>query len=469
MIETRAQYQVRPAAPADEDAEQAVLGAILVSQGEALVPVLPILKSCDFYLEKNAHIYEACGALYARHEPIDFLAVQKELDQRKQLAQVGGAPYLIELINSVPTAVHAEHYAHLVERARVHRDAIRAAGEIAAIGYDAELDPAEVVSKMGSIVAQVRGGQRSKFRTAYDVGMGLEARIQNRFDNPGAVWGLPTGLKKLDEAMGGMEPSNLVIIAAPAGAGKSALAEQIAVNVAETGKGVAYFSLEMSAEEHLQRMVGIRYGFDTIEIRKGLRDTGAGWRRWTDAEQVDYFNAHAKIETLPIHFNDAASITTDEACASATELAALQDVDLVIFDYLQLAGIEKGRRDNRTAEVGAISRGLKRMAKTLNVPVVALSQINRAAHEREDKRPQLWDLRESGGIEADADVVLFIYRANYYFKTEADWKARYPKVPYPENEAELILSKGRNLQLGYVKQVWDAPHTRFMELAQGGA
>lgn len=453
--------------PHNLEAEQAVLGGLLIDP-ESLRKITPVLASSDFYLEKHAWIFEAMGALYAKHDPIDFLTLCAELERGKRLDNCGGAAYLTALINSTPSAYNIEAHAQEVARHSVARQLIRAAGEIAGVGFEPSLTTDEQIAKAHVALSSVKARRKTSFRSAYDVGVGMEAQLLEGLENPKRVWGLPTGLKSLDYLLGGLADTNLIVVGGAPGAGKSALGLQIAGNIAATGKAVAYFSLEMSAEEHRLRIACQRYGYNYQQVRGGFKPIDLGRvRKWTDEEIGKFLRDWHDGDLLPIYFNDASSITTQAACASAAELAESQNVAAIIFDYLQLAESGDRRTDaNRAAQVDAVARGLKNMAKDLRLPVVALAQLNRASMTASDKRPTLTSFKESGGIEANADVALGIYRAKLYYKTKEEWGRAFPRDPYPDHEAEIIALKGRNGPLDFIKYVFDEEHTRFVELAK---
>lgn len=462
-MDTKTAFQVAAlVVPSNIEAEQAVLGALVIDP-DAIVKVLPILKVGDFYLEKHDWIFEAAVAVHARHDPIDYLTLAAELEKRGHLNDVGGAAYITALINAVPTAVHVQYYAGLVRQTAVARQLISASGEIAGIGYDAEGSAAEMQSRAQAALSRIQWCGRSKFKTLEEIGGGMEESVVEGLEHPGLVRGVATGYRALDNALHGLRGGDLIVIAGRPGSGKSSLAHGIAINAARQGKRTAYFSLEMSNELMMTRTVCILGGFDSIEIDAGLkRNPNGTWRRWSQEEKAILLDYWVRAEALPIFLNDASSITTAEATADAAELAARQGVDLVVFDYLGLAG---DRADNRVQQVGAISRGLKALARQLNVPVLEISQLNRKCEERADKKPCLADLRDSGDVEQDADVVIFIWRPKMYWKNETDWHAVFPHEDYPDRIATLPIEKNRHGPTdGHISMLYEEIHTRFVDI-----
>ncbi|MFN2164742.1 MAG: replicative DNA helicase, partial [Anaerolineae bacterium] len=409
--------------PANPEAEQAVLGSLLIDP-DAVIKVASFLKAEDFYQEKNGWIFQAILDLHERREPADFVTVTDELERRRQLAEVGGSPYVLDLINAVPTAIHVEHYAHIVERTSVLRKLIRAAGQIAQLAYDETTeDVQEVVDRAEQIVFGVAENRAQRDLTAVRTIMpDVVDRIDFLYHHRGEILGVPTGFKLLDRVLGGLQKSDLIILAARPGVGKTSLAVSIAQNAARKyGKRVALFSLEMSNEQLVQRMLAAETGIDSQRLRLGDIHGEDEWHRLMEA-------AGALSETH-IFIDDTPAVTAMELRTKARRLYAEHDLDMIVVDYLQLMS-GGGRNENRVQEISNISRGLKGLARELNLPVLALSQLSRAVESRQDKRPILSDLRDSGSIEQDADVVLFIYREEMYVEeTER------------QNIADVIVSK----------------------------
>lgn len=385
--------------PANPEAEQAVLGSILIDP-DAVIRVAAFLKTDDFYQEKNGWIYQAILDLHERREPADFLTVTDELDRRRQLDEVGGPAYVMDLINAVPTAIHVEHYARIVERTSVLRKLIRAAGQIAQIAYEETTeDIGEVVDRAEQIVFSVAERRAQRDLVAVRTLMGdVVDRIDFLYHHRGEILGVPTGFKLLDKMLGGLQKSDLVILAARPGVGKTSLAISLAQNAARKyGKRVAVFSLEMSNEQLVQRMLSAETGIDSQRLRLGDIQGEEEWHRLMEAAGA--------LSDAPIFIDDTPAVSAMELRTKARRLYAEHDLDLIVVDYLQLMQGDR-RSENRVQEISAISRGLKGLARELNVPVLALSQLSRAVETRQDKRPILSDLRESGCLSGDSLVVL---------------------------------------------------------------
>lgn len=381
--------------PTNVDAERAVLGALLID-GEAIGTIASFLKPDDFYRERHRAIYAARIDLYERREPGDFVTIVDELRRRGQLDVVGGASYLAELVNDVPTAVHVEYYAHIVERCAIMRRLIDAAGKIAGIGY---ANPAEVDDALNQAeqtlfeVSQRRISQdfvslREALRAYFDT-------IEYLHEHRGEVVGVPSGFNDLDQLTGGLHPSDLIIIAGRPGVGKTGFALSLVRNSAvRFNSCAAIFSLEMSVEQLVQRLLCMEAAVDSQRIRSGFIDEFE-WRRISEAFGV--------LSDAPIYIDDTAGITVNELRMKARRLKAENNLKLVVVDYLQL--IQGSGRENRVQEVAEISRSMKALARELDVPVIALSQLSRAVESRQDHRPVLSDLRESGCLTGDTIIL----------------------------------------------------------------
>ncbi len=421
-------------APHNVEAEEAVLGSVLIDP-DALARVVPILRADDFYIVKNGWVWDVLVALHERRAPIDFLTACDELEARGQLAQVGGAAYISHLINVVPTAIHAEGYACIVENDSQRRKLLGAASDIAQLAYDKDshADSDDLVTRADQIVLNTRSSRNGHsaqplsetVRAYYD-------RIQYLYEHRGELLGIPTGLVDLDRLLGGLQRSDLAIVAARPGMGKTAMLLTVALNAAKRfHQRVLMFSLEMSSEQVTQRLVSQETGIDGQRLQQGqLRDDE--WER--------FIRASSDLAGLPLWIDDAPAISTSAMRAKAARVRAEHGLDMIVVDYLQLMTVA-GRHENRTQEVSALSRALKALARELNVPVVAASQLSRAVEQRHasSKRPMLSDLRDSGSIEADADKVLFIYRDEAY-NPETERKG----------ETEIIVAKHRNGPTGEV-------------------
>ncbi|MBI5304365.1 MAG: replicative DNA helicase [Chloroflexi bacterium] len=434
--------------PHNLEAERAVIGGLLIDP-DAIIKTAPIVKSEDFYLEKHAWIFDAILALHERREPIDFLSVVTELDRRGKLNDVGGAAYITALINAVPTAVHIEHYAHLVERISTQRKLISAAGHIAGMAYEGVEDVDTLIDRAEESIFAV--AQRRMSRDMVPIRIAVD-RFLDQLDyvqkHQGEILGVPSGFVDLDRLLGGFQPSDLIIIAGRPGSGKTSFGLSVMQNAARKHhKRIALFSLEMSAEQLVQRLVSSMAVIDSQSLRLG---------RITDEEYPKLVEATGELSETQIFIDDSAALTPIEIRAKARRLKSEFGLDMLIVDYLQLMTV-RGRIENRVQEIAMISRQLKELARELHVPVIAMSQLSRAVESRDDHRPQLADLRESGSIEQDADVVMFIFREKTYYPTIEKWQAKHPNKPYPDKIAELIVAKHRHgptkdLQLLFIEE-----------------
>lgn len=406
------------------EAEQAVLGSILINS-EALFEI-PYLQPEDFYLVKHRWIWNAFIALNESRQPLDVLTVARELERHNQLDEAGGQAYLTQLVTAVPTSIHAEGYARIVQRDATRRRLIEAASEIAKLAYADERDVADVVNAAEVAVFAVSERNQTKdFKPIGEVLRDYYAQVEYRLEHRGELFGVPTGFHDLDKVLGGLQKSDLLIIAGRPGSGKTGFMLSLAKNAAQLHrKRVAIFSLEMGNEQLVQRLMSQETGIDAQRLRLGqLRD-----------DELQLF-AHATdvLSDLPIYLDDTPSLTPLQLRAKCRRIQQEHGLDLVLVDYLQLMQGEGKMRDNRVQEVSYISRHLKQLARELNVPLLTGAQLSRAVEQRQDKRPMLSDLRESGSLEQDADIVMFIHR------------------PDPEREgtgkagiAEIIVAKHRN-------------------------
>ena len=446
--------RIEKTVPYNIEAEEAVLGSLLIDP-DAIIKVASFLASEDFYREKNGWIYEAINDLHERREPADFVTLCDELERRGQLEEVGGASYITSLINAVPTAVHVEHYARIVERCAILRRLISAAGKIAAVAYEGEGDVEEVVDKAEQILFEV--SQRRLAHAPLPIKEVLGEyydRIEYLHQHRGEVIGVPTGFADLDKLLGGLQPSDLIIVAGRPGMGKTSFIHSILHNAAiKRGAHIVLFSLEMSAEQVVQRLIASETGIDSQRLRVG------------DVEEDEWpkiAEAAGRLAEMPVYIDDTPSISPMELRAKARRLYAEHGLDLVLIDYLQLMRGD-GRAENRVQEISNISRALKALARELMVPVVAVSQLSRAVESRQNRRPILSDLRESGSIEQDADVVIFIYRDEMYYD-EDSWRIAFRDKPYPEGIAEIIVRKHRNGPTGMVSLGFLKNQAKFVNL-----
>jgi replicative DNA helicase len=447
MTLTTARTDIDKLAPQSIEAEQSVLGSILID-ADAVLRVGDFLKPADFYRAQHADIYEAMLSLHGQREPIDLVTLGDELRRRDRLDAIGGPAYLTSLMNAVPTAVHAEHYGRIVERKAVLRNLIGAAGKIAAVGYEEANDAEVAIDRAESILFEISqrrtdGGFESLsilLGQAYD-------RLEYLHEHRGQILGVPTGLGQLDALLGGLQPSDLIILAARPSVGKTSMALNIAQHAAvRERKKVAIFSLEMSREQLALRLLSAESGINPRPLQTGFVDE----TDWSKIAMV-----MNDMATAQMWIDDSAALSVMELRTKARRLEAEQHgLDLVIVDYLQLMQSSTPNKDNnRVQEVSEISRGLKQLARELKVPVVALSQLSRGVEQRGSAEPRLSDLRESGSIEQDSDVVIFLYRDG---------------EQNPDAEVELVkakVAKHRNGPIGEVPLQFRKANTRFYTVA----
>ncbi len=390
--------------PHNIEAEEAVLGALLIDP-EALFRVASFLRADDFYVQKNGWIYQAIVDLHERREPVDFVTLRNELETRGLLEDAGGAAYIAQLIETVPTAIHVEAYGHIVEQTAVRRRLIAAAGDIAQLAYREEQDIDTVMDRSEQALFGI--SQRRLTRDVVPISVAVHSyydRIDYLYKHQDEMLGVPTGFSDLDKLLGGLQKSDLIILAARPGVGKTSLALSFARNATRLGKHTLIFSLEMSAEQLVQRLVSAETGIDAQKLRQA---------KFAEHEWSLIAEAMGVLSELPLFIDDTPSISALQLRTKARRLHAEHGLDLLIVDYLQLMSGDV-RVENRVQEVSYISRMLKALARELDVPLVALSQLSRAVEQRTNKMPVLSDLRESGSLEQDADVVMFIYREELY-------------------------------------------------------
>jgi replicative DNA helicase len=416
--------------PQNIEAEQSVLGSLLIDP-DALIKVSSFLRPEDFYRETHGLIYKAIVDLHERRQPADFVTLCDELERRGQMDHVGGAGYLTSLINVVPTSVHAQHYGRIVESTATLRRLISASSEISNMAYERADDEDKILDQAEQLIFGV--AQRSIERELVPVRTILSDyydRIQYLYENRGETIGVPTGFIDLDRLLGGFQQADLIIVAGRPGTGKTSLALTVADQAARRhGLCIAIFSLEMPSQQVVQRLVSGATGIESQRLRTGDIN---------EEELSGIARAMGELSGTSVYIDDTPAIAPMEIRAKVRRLQAENPIDLVIVDYLQL--MQAGARmENRVQEVSYISRQLKSMAIELNLPVLACSQLSRAVESRADKRPLLSDLRESGSIEQDADVVMFIYREEMYDENT-----------FKPNIADIIVAKHRNGPTGQV-------------------
>ena len=431
--------------PQSLDAEMGVLGSLIIDP-DTIALVADQLMPDDFYRAAHGPIYEVMLAQYERRQPSDFITLCDELERRGKLEDVGGPSYITSLINLVPTSGNVEYYARIVREKAIYRRLIHAAGEIAAHAFAEESDALETAEQLLFTIGQ--RGNASEFTPLKEVLSVCMTDLDALHSRQASIVGVPTGYRPLDVALGGLQRSDLVILAGRPGTGKTSFALNIASNaVYQHQQRVAFFSLEMSKKQLGLRLLSMQAEIDQQRLRMG-------WVR--DEEWEHLITAMGTLSEGHIWIDDTAGLSLTALRSKARRLQAQHGIDLVVVDYLQLmhATLEGKRYANREQEIAEISRGLKGIAKDLDVPVLALAQLSRAVESRQVKIPQLSDLRESGAIENDADVVLFIYREEMY---EPDTDAK--------NTADIIIAKHRNGPVGTIRLSFEATQTRFSELS----
>jgi replicative DNA helicase len=445
--------------PHDIDAEEAVIGSLLID-GVSIYKIATFLRSPDFYSEQNQWLYRACQSLYERSEAINQITVAQELAREEKLEACGGAAYLSHLISVSPSSLDIEEYAQIVYRLSIMRGLITAAGQIAAVGYESGPDVDASMSRAEDILFKLRHGQSPRDFTH------IRQVLDKYFEaTPHDVEDLPTEQKPyvlssfvgLDEFLGGLQRTDLIIVAGRPSMGKTSLTLGIARNAAvEQRACVAVFSLEMARDSLVMRMLSSESGVNSRRVRFGHH---------TEEDERRIMEATGVLSESAIYIDDSPMLRVAEVRSKARRLHYERPLDLIIVDYLQLMQGEGGRGENRVQEISYISRSLKALARDLNVPVIAVSQLSRAVEWRASHEPQLSDLRESGSIEQDADVVLFIFREEYYFKTEEEWVSQHPDREYPREEADIIIAKHRNGPTGRVKMRFRHNLAKFYNLA----
>ena len=433
--------------PQNIEAECGVLGSIIIDP-EAIVQVAEFLFPDDFYRDAHRTIYEVIIQLYEQRQPADFITICDELERRNKLEDVGGASYITSLINLVPTSGNVEYYGRIVERNAILRRLIEAAGQIAAVAYQEE-DADIALDKAEQLIFNIsQRHARSDFALLRDILSAYMNKLDQLHERRGTIVGVPTGFTDLDHLTGGLQKSDLIILAARPAIGKTSLALTMAHNTAiKHQRSVAIFSLEMSKEQLVQRLLSMDAAIDQQRLR-------TGWIEDDEWERIVY--AMGTLSEANIWIDDTAGISTVEMRSKARRLHAERNIDLIIVDYLQLMQSMSGsgkRNENRVQEISEISRNLKSLARELNVPVLALAQLSRAVESRQSKVPQLSDLRESGSIEQDSDIVMFIYRDDVY-NPETERK----------NIADIIVAKHRNGPVGTISLYFQASQTRFHDL-----
>lgn len=433
--------------PQNLDAEASLLGAILIDT-DAIVKIADIVHPEDFYDERHQRIYEATQQLYEKHSPIDVLTLSDQLKGAGLLDMVGGASYLTELTNFVPTAAHVEQYAEIVAQKAMRRRLIKASQDIVGLGYDeSQTLQALVEEAEASLFSVSQRHVKQDITSLESILAGSFDRLDELHKDKGKLRGIPTGFRDLDNILAGLQRSDLFILAARPAMGKTAMVLNLAQNIAiQAGEPVLIFSLEMSKEQLVDRMLSRESGVDAWALRTG---------NLTDADFEKIGQAMGSLSEAPIYIDDTPGITVSDLRTKARREAHQRPLGLIIVDYLQLmsGGARFGGDSNRVQEISEISRGLKGVARELNVPLIALSQLSRSVESRHPQIPQLADLRESGSIEQDADVVAFLYREEYY-NPDTDRK----------NIMDVFIKKHRNGPVGGVELYFDLEKQRIRSL-----
>ena len=432
--------------PNDTEAEQAVIGSMLIDR-DAVILAIETLKEEDFYREDNKAIYSAMLNLYNRAEPIDIITVKEELVSIGKFEAVGGLEYLAELPEKVPTTANVDKYIKIVEEKSILRSLIKASNEIITLGYDQTQEVETIMDEAEKKVFNVMQNRNQKGYTHIkDILIDAFAELEQLYNNKQQVTGVPTGFIELDYKTSGLHDSELIILAARPAMGKSAFALNIATNAAVRAKTpVAIFSLEMSKEQMTNRILCSEAMIDSNKLRTGKIE---------EDDWVKLVETLGPLSEAEIYIDDTPGISITEIRAKCRKLKLEKNIGMVIIDYLQLVqGTGNKRVGSREQEISEISRSLKILAKEINVPVIALSQLSRAAEQRPDHRPMLSDLRESGSIEQDADIVTFLYRDDYYNPDSEN-----------KNIAEVIIAKNRSGSTGTVELLWLGSYTKFANI-----
>jgi replicative DNA helicase len=432
-----------PMVPFSPEAEEAVLGAILTIP-DAYFSVAAFLKQEDFFLLRHQWIWQAIQRIVERSEAVDYLIVSEELRDLGHLDEIGGIPYLMRLINNTPTSVHVEVYGRLVERAAVRRRLLKAAEEIRAVALDEALHIDRVIEESEARLFNVTENRMQRDLVPMrDAISAYFDRIEYIMQNSDQALGLPTGFRGMDTLLGGLQRSDLLIFAGRPGMGKTSFMLSVVLNAARFGSRIAIFTMEMGIEQIIQRLISMETGINMQTLRLG---------KVSPQEESRLIEAMNRLSRYRIFVDDTPALTPLQLRTKCRRMAREVGIDLIIIDYMQLMNAGGLYENNRVQEISFISRSLKELARELNVPLLSAAQLSRAVEQRQDKRPQLSDLRESGSIEQDADIVMFLYRDEVY--NEA--------TEFP-NQADIIVAKHRNGPTGVVSLYFDKKITRFLD------
>ena len=434
--------------PQDLVAEQSLLGAIIINN-DVLPEVLTVVRPRDFYEERHKIIFQAMLDLYDHHKPVDLLTLTAELKTQKRLGEIGKASYLAELSNFVPAASHAKAYAEIIERNSVRRRLISAGTQIAESAYEEDVDTTELIGNAEKELFEVSDKiVKSDYVAMGELLVDAFDRLEELHKNKGALRGLKTGFRDIDKKTAGFQKGDLIIIGARPAMGKTTFAQNLAYNIASINKkGVLFFSMEMAANEIIDRMISDVSGVDNWKMRTG---------NLSDEEFQKIGDALADMDEIPIYIDSTSSMTIMELRNKARRAMHDHDIGIVIVDYLQLISGSNRYAGNRVQEVSEVSRGLKILARELSIPVVALAQLSRNVTGRDDPRPVLSDLRDSGSIEQDADLVMFLHRPDYYKQNQDDYEETHI--------TELLIAKHRHGAVGKIELYFHPELLRFMTL-----
>ncbi len=432
--------------PHDNAAEQSVLGAMFMSN-KALKRCCEVMNKEHFYLDRHAKIFEVMKSLSEASKPVDITILVAELEKRKELNQVGGIEYITELTSIVPSAAHVEEYISIVVENAIKRKLIETAFTIEQDGYNWTSSLDELLDKSEKNVMEIgKTRNTSEFQKIQDVLIKTQASLDKLASSDNEITGLETGYRYLDKVTSGLHPNELIIIAARPAMGKTAFALNLATNIAmNSGKAVALFTLEMPAEQLTMRMIASVGQIDSRKLTSG-RFENSDWNRINEAI--------SRLAETNIYIDDTPGISINEIRAKARRLASEGNLGIIIIDYLQLISVNSRFSGNRQQEIAEISRSLKTLAMELEIPIIALAQLSRSVDSRDDKRPILSDLRESGSIEQDADIVAFLYREDYYTPSEA--------IDENTSKSEFIIRKHRNGPTTTVKLIFKRDKSTFV-------
>ncbi len=444
---TRPAPAVLPAnAPYSQEAEEATIGGVLLNP-DSFLTVASFLKPEDFFLLRHQHIWRVFHTLSERNDPLDLVVIKEELQAHNQLEAVGGMNYLVQLVNNAPSAYHTETYARLVERTAVRRRLMKAASDILTLATDETITLDHVISEAEAKLFSVSDNQIKRSFVSMSEGLRDYYEHISEISTRSGVVGVPSGFRDLDALLGGFQRSDLLVFAGRPGMGKTSFLLTVALNAARRGARVAIFTMEMGVEQILQRLVAMESRINVQNLRLG---------RLSQQEMSRFTEVIGRLSKLPIFIDDTPALTPLDIRTKARRLAHEHGLDLIIVDYMQLMhGSGSSREMNRVQEISYISRALKELARELNVPLISAAQLSRAVDQRNDKRPVLSDLRESGSIEQDADIVMFLYRDEVYNEV----------TDYP-NQAEIIVAKHRNGPTDTITLFFEKSLTKFMDITK---